>query len=78
MIGSFPGDFSSPTPPHTGGADTPPAPPTESWQRVPAFVGDGLQAVQQGTQNGHGLVGQGFGGEANEQVAIRGTSGGAQ
>ncbi len=47
-------------------------------QRVPAFDREGLQAVQQGAQSGHRLVRQGFWGEAEEQVAIRGASGSAQ
>jgi hypothetical protein len=34
--------------------------------------------VQQGAQSGHRLVRQGFWGEAEEQVAIRGASGSAQ
>jgi len=45
---------------------------------VPAFVGDGLQAVQQGAQSRQKLVGQGFRRKAKEQVAIGGVSGGAQ
>jgi hypothetical protein len=47
-------------------------------QRVPAFVRNGLQAVQQGAQSGHRLVRQSFWGEAKEQLAIRGASGSAQ
>jgi hypothetical protein len=41
---------------------------------VPAFVREGLQAVQPRAQSRHRLVGQGFGGEANAQVARRSAS----
>jgi len=47
-------------------------------QRVPTLVGEGLQAVQQRAQSRHRLVRQSFWGEAKEQLAIRGASGGAQ
>jgi hypothetical protein len=47
-------------------------------QRVPAFVREGLQAVQPRAQSRHRLVGQGFGGEANAQVARRSASSSAQ